>query len=73
MIDDLSQNEEDYKSFYENFSKNIKLGIHEDTQNRTKLTKLLRYTSSKSVEPISLQTYVDNMLENQTKTCFCRI
>jgi molecular chaperone HtpG len=67
MIDDLSQNEEDYKSFYENFSKNIKLGIHEDTQNRTKLTKLLRYTSSKSVEPISLQTYVDNMLENQNE------
>jgi molecular chaperone HtpG len=46
MFSDIIENKEDYAKFYEEFSKNLKLGIHEDNQNRDKLTDLLRYHSS---------------------------
>ena len=42
--------EDKYNRFYEGYSKNLKLGIHEDSANRTKLAKLLRYYSSKSLD-----------------------
>jgi molecular chaperone HtpG len=54
------------KLFYDQFSKNIKLAIHEDSANRTKLLDLLRIHSSTSEDKlISLKTYVLNMKENQ--------
>ncbi|GFP87277.1 heat shock protein 83 [Phtheirospermum japonicum] len=68
MIQDLSEsdNKEDYKKFWENFGKFLKLGCIEDTGNHKRITPLLRFFSSKNEEePISLDDYVENMAENQ--------
>merc|ERR1712194_598650 len=57
---------DDYKKFYEQFGKCLKLGIHEDSTNRTKVAELMRYHSSKSGdEQISFKEYVDRMKEGQ--------
>jgi len=66
MFADIAEKKDDYKKFYEQFGKNLKLGIHEDSTNRAKIAELLRYQTSKSGdELISLREYVDRMKEGQ--------
>merc|ERR1712049_98755 len=48
LFDDIAEDKDNYKKFYEHFAKNLKLGIHEDSTNRNKLAGLLRYYSSQS-------------------------
>jgi len=66
MFAEIQENQEDYKKFYEQFAKNLKLGIHEDSANRTKIADLLRFHTSKSGEDqISLKEYIARMKEGQ--------
>merc|ERR1711874_478883 len=71
LIAEVAENSEDWKKFYEQFSKNLKLGIHEDQTNREKLANFLRHHTSKSGEDmISLKEYVARMKENQKDIYF---
>merc|ERR1719447_2771692 len=68
--DDDADDDEDtpslYSEFWKEFGMSVKLGVIEDTKNRKKLMQLLRFKSTRSPEnPISLQSYVDNMPDNQ--------
>jgi molecular chaperone HtpG len=66
LFAEIRENKEDFMKFYEQFSKNIKLGIHEDSANREKLAELLMfYTTKSSKKMVSFKEYVNNMPESQ--------
>ncbi|XP_015274003.1 PREDICTED: heat shock protein HSP 90-alpha-like [Gekko japonicus] len=67
LFAELAEDKEKYMVFYEQFSRNVKFGIHDDTQNHKKLSELLRYYTSASMgEMVSLKDYCARMKENQT-------
>ena len=71
LFTELAENEEQYLKFYNNYSKMLKLGVHEDRRNRDKLIKLLRYSSSNNPDNlISLDQYVETMKEGQENIYF---
>merc|ERR1712169_17178 len=71
LFNEIAENKDDWKKFYEAFGKNLKFGIHEDSANREKLAELLRYHSTKSGEEmVSLREYIDNMKEGQKDIYF---
>jgi molecular chaperone HtpG len=66
LFNTIAEDADKYKIFYEQYNKNIKLGIHEDSTNRQKLASFLRFESSKSGDgTISLDEYINNMKEGQ--------
>merc|ERR1712153_280019 len=66
LIEEINEDKDNFKKFYEQFSKNLKLGIHEDSTNRKKIAGYLRYfTSASGEEQASFTDYVSRMKENQ--------
>lgn len=50
LISEIAEDKDNFKKFYESFGKNLKLGIHEDAQNRSKLADFLRFFSTKALD-----------------------
>merc|ERR1711893_363653 len=71
LMEEIAEDKDNYKKFYEQFSKNMKLGIHEDSTNRKKLAGYLRYyTSASGDDMCGLSDYVSRMKENQKDIYF---
>merc|ERR1711997_1314433 len=63
---EICEDKDNFKKFYEQFGKNLKLGIHEDSTNRKKLAGYLRfYTSASGDDFCSFADYVSRMKETQ--------
>merc|ERR1711959_491110 len=61
-----AEDNENYLKFWKEFNKAIKLGLYEDSSNRTKLAKLLRFQTSKSGDNwTSLEKYISRMAKGQ--------
>merc|ERR1711931_47821 len=67
LFGEIVEDADAWEKFYEQFGKNIKLGIHEESQQRKKLAEFLRYHSTNGAELTSLKDYVSRMKANQDK------
>merc|ERR1719432_531447 len=66
QIEEICEDKDNFKKFYEQFGKNLKLGIHEDSTNRKKLAGYLTfYTSASGDDFCSFADYVSRMRETQ--------
>jgi molecular chaperone HtpG len=66
MFNRISEDPDKFRTFYEQYNKSIKLGVHEDATYRNKLVPLLRFeTSNSNGDLISLDEYVENMKPGQ--------
>jgi len=67
MFQELANDEDKdlYKQFWTNYGTNVKLGVIEDSGNRSRLTKLLMFLSSKTGDYVTLDDYVSRMKEGQ--------
>ncbi|ALC42928.1 Hsp83 [Drosophila busckii] len=71
LIEELTEDKENYKKLYDQFSKNLKLGVHEDSNNRAKLADFMRFhTSASGDDYCSLNDYVSRMKKNQKHIYF---
>jgi molecular chaperone HtpG len=74
LVTELAEDKENYIKFYEQFSKNIKLGIHEDSQNWEKLSVLLRYyTSASGDEMVSLKDYAPEWRKTRNASTISKV
>merc|ERR1712176_439099 len=63
---DKKDEETTWQKFWKEFNKNLKMGCYEDDSNRSKISKLLLFTSTKSEgKEINLDKYLDRMQESQ--------
>merc|ERR1712066_313617 len=63
---DKKDEEGTWTKFWKEFNKNLKMGCYEDDSNRSKLSKLLRFRTTKSEDKeVSLDKYLDRMQESQ--------
>ena len=68
LFTELSLNKDKYNKFYDNYCKMLKLGVHGDNKNRKNILKILRFYSVNSeTNYISLDDYINNMKDDQSK------
>ena len=66
MFAEIAEKKDDYKKFYKQLGKCLKLGIHVDSTDRTKIAELMRFNTSRfGDEQISLKEYIDRMIDGQ--------